>query len=182
MRNHIGESGRLVAATAGELPRCGLDGTAMDNKIPRSLIGRIRHQKGGKSCRSHSPASFIPSRLPVVRASSPRSGAQSSPGGRQTQPKSPRSARRWEEKAIGRVVRKGSTPNNRAFVVFMDDQPEQEALFCIEGPRRARDERECVWMHGTNSRDRWSQAMRQRTTQSPRTPPWVGGRRKCWSA
>ena len=98
MRNHIGESGRLVAATAGELPRCGLDGTAMDNKIPRSLIGRIRHQKGGKSCRSHSPASFIPSRLPVVRASSPRSGARSSPVGRQTRPKPLRSARRRKSK------------------------------------------------------------------------------------
>ena len=35
----------------------------------------------------------------------------------------------------------------------MDDGPEQEALFHIEGP----DERGCVWIHGTNSRDPWSQ-------------------------
>ena len=34
-----------------------------------------------------------------------------------------------------------------------DDQPEQDALFYIEGP----DERGCVWMHGTSSRDPWSQ-------------------------
>jgi hypothetical protein len=32
-------------------------------------------------------------------------------------------------------------------------EPEQEALFYIEGP----DERGCVWIHGANSRDAWSQ-------------------------
>jgi hypothetical protein len=31
----------------------------------------------------------------------------------------------------------------------MQDEPEQEALFEIEGP----DERGCVWIHGANSRD-----------------------------
>jgi len=35
----------------------------------------------------------------------------------------------------------------------MEDELQQEALFCIEGP----DERGCVWIHGTNSRDPWSQ-------------------------
>jgi hypothetical protein len=35
----------------------------------------------------------------------------------------------------------------------MDDEPEQEALFYIEGP----DERGCVWMHGTSSADPWAQ-------------------------
>jgi hypothetical protein len=34
----------------------------------------------------------------------------------------------------------------------MDDEPDQEALFYIEGP----DERGCVWMHGTNSADPWA--------------------------
>lgn len=34
----------------------------------------------------------------------------------------------------------------------MNDEPDQEALFYIEGP----DERGCVWMHGTNSRDPWA--------------------------
>jgi hypothetical protein len=33
------------------------------------------------------------------------------------------------------------------------DEPEQEALFYIEGP----DECGCVWMHGANSRDPWAQ-------------------------
>ena len=33
------------------------------------------------------------------------------------------------------------------------DEPEQEALFYIEGP----DERGCVWMHGTSSADPWAQ-------------------------
>jgi hypothetical protein len=35
----------------------------------------------------------------------------------------------------------------------VEDEPEQEALFYIEGP----DERGCVWMHGTSSRDPWAQ-------------------------
>ena len=33
------------------------------------------------------------------------------------------------------------------------DEPEQEALFYIEGP----DERGCVWMHGASSKDPWAQ-------------------------
>jgi hypothetical protein len=33
------------------------------------------------------------------------------------------------------------------------DQPEQKALFYIEGA----DERGCVWIHGTSSGDPWSQ-------------------------
>lgn len=36
---------------------------------------------------------------------------------------------------------------------MQEDEPDQEALFQIEGP----DERGCVWIHGTNSRDPWSQ-------------------------
>jgi len=35
----------------------------------------------------------------------------------------------------------------------MEDELEQEALFYIEGP----DERGCVWIHGTNSNDPWTQ-------------------------
>jgi hypothetical protein len=33
------------------------------------------------------------------------------------------------------------------------EEPEQDALFYIEGP----DERGCVWIHGANSADPWSQ-------------------------
>ena len=32
------------------------------------------------------------------------------------------------------------------------DEPEQEALFYIEGP----DERGCVWAHGTDASDPWT--------------------------
>jgi hypothetical protein len=35
----------------------------------------------------------------------------------------------------------------------MNDEPEQEALFQIEGP----DERECVWIHSTDPRNPWTQ-------------------------
>ena len=35
----------------------------------------------------------------------------------------------------------------------MEDEPEQEALFYIEGP----DERGCVWAHGTSSAHPWAQ-------------------------
>lgn len=35
----------------------------------------------------------------------------------------------------------------------MDDEPEQDALFYIEGP----DERGCVWIHGANFADPWAQ-------------------------
>jgi hypothetical protein len=35
----------------------------------------------------------------------------------------------------------------------MEDEPEQDALFYIEGS----DERGCVWLHGASSRDPWSQ-------------------------
>ena len=34
----------------------------------------------------------------------------------------------------------------------MHDEPEQEALFYIEGP----DERGCIWMHGANLTDPWT--------------------------
>lgn len=36
------------------------------------------------------------------------------------------------------------------------NEPEQEALFYIEGP----DERGCVWMHGVSSSDPWAQNLR----------------------
>jgi len=36
----------------------------------------------------------------------------------------------------------------------MSDDPEQDALFTIEGP----DERGCVWMHSTSSRERSHQS------------------------
>ena len=45
----------------------------------------------------------------------------------------------------------------------MSEEPEQEALFYIEGP----DERGCVWMHGTSSRDPWAQNLGL-PTRSPR--------------
>jgi len=35
----------------------------------------------------------------------------------------------------------------------MEDDPEQEALFYIEGP----DERGCVWLHSASSHDPWAQ-------------------------
>jgi hypothetical protein len=34
----------------------------------------------------------------------------------------------------------------------MEDEPEQEALFYVEGP----DERGCVWIHGANKNDPWT--------------------------
>ena len=45
----------------------------------------------------------------------------------------------------------------------MDDEPEQDALFYIEGP----DERGCVWIHSANSAHPWSQNLgpRQKVAQ-----------------
>ena len=52
----------------------------------------------------------------------------------------------------------------------MEDQPEQEALFTIKGP----DERGCVWMHGTSSRDPWSQNLGPRDKVAEVLSQWLG--------
>lgn len=51
----------------------------------------------------------------------------------------------------------------------MEDEPEQEALFYIEGP----DERGCVWMHGANSRDPWSQNLGPRDKVTEALSQWL---------
>jgi len=50
------------------------------------------------------------------------------------------------------------------------DEPEQEALFYIEGP----DERGCVWMHGTSSRDPWSQNLGPSNKVAEVLSQWLG--------
>jgi hypothetical protein len=55
----------------------------------------------------------------------------------------------------------------------MADDPserEQEALFYIEGP----DERGCVWIHGTSSRDPWSQNLGPRDKVAEVLAQWLG--------
>lgn len=49
-------------------------------------------------------------------------------------------------------------------------EPEQEALFYIEGP----DERGCLWMHGTSSRDPWSQNLGPRDKVAEVLSQWLG--------
>ena len=48
-------------------------------------------------------------------------------------------------------------------------EPEQDALFYIEGP----DERGCVWMHGTSSRDPWSQNLGPRDKVAEVLSQWL---------
>ena len=50
----------------------------------------------------------------------------------------------------------------------MENEPEQEALFYIEGP----DERGRVWMHGTSSRDPWSQNLGPRDKVAEALSQW----------
>ena len=50
------------------------------------------------------------------------------------------------------------------------NKPEQEALFYIEGP----DERGCVWMHSTSSRDPWSQNLGPRDKVAEVLSQWLG--------
>jgi hypothetical protein len=54
---------------------------------------------------------------------------------------------------ITHVKRLGGKDADPVFEDAMNDEPEQEALFYIEGP----DERGCVRMHGASSADPWSQ-------------------------
>jgi hypothetical protein len=52
----------------------------------------------------------------------------------------------------------------------MEDEPEQEALFYIEGP----DERGCVWMHSTSSHDPWTQNLGPCRTVVEVLSQWLG--------
>ena len=52
----------------------------------------------------------------------------------------------------------------------MQDEPEQDAPFYIEGP----DERRCVWMHGTSSRDPWSQNLGPAKKAAEVLSQWLG--------
>jgi hypothetical protein len=52
----------------------------------------------------------------------------------------------------------------------METEPEQEALFYIEGP----DERGCVWMHGANSADPWSQNLGPQEAVAEVLSQWLG--------
>jgi hypothetical protein len=57
----------------------------------------------------------------------------------------------------------------------MDDQeliaePEQDALFYIEGP----DERGYVWMHGANSRDPWAHNLGPAPKVAAVLSQWLG--------
>jgi hypothetical protein len=51
----------------------------------------------------------------------------------------------------------------------MEDEPEQEALFYIEGP----DERGCVWIHGASSRDPWAQKLGHRDKVAEVLSQWL---------
>jgi hypothetical protein len=52
----------------------------------------------------------------------------------------------------------------------MDDEPEQEALFYIEGP----DERGSVWIHGTNFAYPWSQNLGPADCVAEVLSQWLG--------
>ena len=49
------------------------------------------------------------------------------------------------------------------------DEPEQDALFYIEGP----DERGCVWMHGTTFADPWAQNLGPRDQVAEVLSQWL---------
>ena len=51
-----------------------------------------------------------------------------------------------------------------------EDEPEQEALFYIEGP----DERGCVWIHGAISRDPWAQNLGPANKVAEVLSQWLG--------
>jgi hypothetical protein len=51
----------------------------------------------------------------------------------------------------------------------MNDEPEQEALFEIEGP----DEDACVWIHGTDPRDPWTQNLGPRDKVVEALSSWL---------
>ena len=51
-----------------------------------------------------------------------------------------------------------------------DDQPEQDALFQIEGP----DEDGCVWICSAKGRDVWCQNLGPRQKVAQRLSAWLG--------
>ena len=51
-----------------------------------------------------------------------------------------------------------------------NDQPEQEALFYIEGP----DERGCVWIHGASLNDSWAQNLGPADKVAEVLSQWLG--------
>ncbi len=50
------------------------------------------------------------------------------------------------------------------------DEPEQDALFEIEGP----DERGCVWIHGTGSAGTWTQNLGPQGKVAEVLSQWLG--------
>jgi hypothetical protein len=50
------------------------------------------------------------------------------------------------------------------------DEPEQEALFYIEGP----DEDGCVWIYGANTTDPWAQNLGPRRKVAEVMSQWLG--------
>lgn len=50
------------------------------------------------------------------------------------------------------------------------DEPEQEALFYIEGP----DERGCVWAHGASSADPWARNLGPQDKVAEVLSQWLG--------
>jgi hypothetical protein len=52
----------------------------------------------------------------------------------------------------------------------MEDEPHQEALFYIEDPGECG----CVWIHGTNSPDTWSQNLGPRDKVGEVLSRWLG--------
>ena len=52
----------------------------------------------------------------------------------------------------------------------MQEEPEQKALFYIEGP----DERGCVWVHGTSSADPWAQNLGPADKVAEVLSQWLG--------
>ena len=51
-----------------------------------------------------------------------------------------------------------------------DDEPEQERLFCIEGP----DEDGCVWICSAEGRDVWCQNLGPATKVAEKLSQWLG--------
>lgn len=52
----------------------------------------------------------------------------------------------------------------------MSEDSEQQSLFSVEGP----DERGCVWIHGANSRDPWSQNLGPASKVAEVLSQWLG--------
>ena len=52
----------------------------------------------------------------------------------------------------------------------MENEPEQEALFYIEGP----DERGCLWAHGTSSANPWTRNLGPTAKVAEVLSRWLG--------